>query len=240
MTETTIINPQELGLDDEDWNDPNILDGILLGRRLLRSDAGAIPGNDVIVAHINEDDIAHLESIGAALALQRAILCVMTSEQKKPDITIIKEILARVESRGQVHDELLSAELTRAQNEPIVAQPPESMYDYRPGTVIGLMRRSLDAMEARTYGTESCAVANSLCMTESILDRLDAGRFHELRPAAGSQDQPTYYPMRIRNNLSWLVRNPHADDVRTGRYLKAYDTNIEDLLESIESLASTD
>lgn len=240
MTDITIINAEELGLDREDWNDPSILDGILLGRRLMRSDAGAIPGDTVITTRIDEDDIVHLEAIGAALALQRAILCVMTSEQKTPDISIIKEILARVESRGRVHDELLAAELNRAQGEPIVAQPPESIYDYRAGTVIGLMRRSLDAMEPRTYGTEACAVANSLCMTESILDRLDAGRFHEVRAAAGSQDQPSHYPVRIRNNLSWIARNPNADDVRTGRYLKAYDTNIDDLLQTIESLAIAD
>lgn len=236
MTDVAIMTAAGLGLDDEDWSNPNTLDAVLLGKRLLRSDAGAIPSETILATEIDDEDIPQLEHIGAALALQRAILCVMTSEKTKPPHATIEEIVHRVESRGAVHDRLIAAELNRSKSVSIIAEPPEAIYEYRPGTVIGLLRRALDAMDTRTYGTESCGVANSLCRTEDLMERLDAARYNELRLSDGSASQTTDYPTAIRNNLAWIARNPNADDMRTSRYLKAYDTDIDDLLERVSRL----
>lgn len=231
MTKATIMRRDQLDIEKDDWNDANVLDAILMGRRLLRSDAGMPARETIIVADVTDEDMKDLEEVGAALALQRAIMCVMTSEIPRATIDKIFPIINRIETRSNLHEVLLAAEIFRcgSDDEVIIANPPESMYRYKEGTVPGLMRRALDAMDEKVYGIESLAVANSMCLNVNLLDLVDAVRPTETRAAVGSEKQSENYPLVLRNNLAWLAKNPDANEDRTERYLKAYGTTIQGL-----------
>lgn len=229
MTTARMLQIEQLGIQQHDWDEPNVLDAILFGKRLLRSDAGMRPSQHIIVADISDDDIRHLEDVSAAIALQRAVMCVMTSEARRPTMTTICEIVNRVETRNDLHDVLLAAEFFRCREHPVIAHPPGDVYKYKEGTMPGLMRRTLDAMDTDTYGMEALAVASSLCVGADLLEHIDPTVHLETRPANGEAKQPAKYELAIRNNLAWLAKNPDADEARTSRYLRAYGTNIEKL-----------
>lgn len=229
MTNARMLRQEESGIDVADWAEPAVLDAILLGRRLLRSDAGTVADDQIIVADVSEEDIAHLEDVSAALALQKAVMCVMTSETRRPGMDTICQVVNRIESRGDLHDVLIAAEIFRCRDEPVLAKPPEDLHTYRDGTMTGLMRRALDAMNPKTYGMEALAVACSLCPKTDLLNNVDPTIHIETRPATGESLQPQAYPLAIRNNLAWLAKNPDADEKRTARYLRAYGTTIEKL-----------
>jgi len=224
-----MLQMAQLDIQEEDWKDPKTLDAILYGKRLLRSDSGMQPNEQIIVADIADDDVRDLEDISAAIALQRAIMCVMTSETKRPSMSTICEIVGRVETRSDLHDVLLAAEIFRCRDNPVIAQPPESVHRYKEGTMPGLMRRALDAMDPDTYGMEALAVACSLCSGIDLLEHIDPTITLEIRPANGEAVQPSRYQLAVRNNLAWLAKNSDADEERTTRYLKAYGTSIEKL-----------
>lgn len=236
MRRAITLKRNDLGIQEQDWLDPNILDAILLGRLHLRSDAGAIPGVQIIAAPIEDQERPLLEEIGSSLALQRAAICVMCSESEMSDIRDITSVVRRVESRGALHDLLLKAELENI-GPGLAVAPPESIYRYREGEVARLLQRALDSMRDDTYGTEACAVAASLVVSENMAESVDPKRFQETRPAAWSQEQSRIYSLDIRNNLSWISRNPHADEDMTARYLGAYGTTIERLLERIAEVS---
>ncbi len=229
MTTARMLQMTQLDIQSEDWNDPKTLDAILFGKRLLRSDSGMKPDEHIIVADISDDDVRDLEDISAAIALQRAIMCVMTSEAKRPTMSTICDIVGRVETRSDLHDVLLAAEIFRCRENPVIARPPETVHRYKEGTMTGLMRRALDAMDPETYGMEALAVACSLCSGVDLLEHIDPTITLEIRPANGEAFQPGRYQLAIRNNLAWLAKNSDADEERTGRYLKAYGTSIEKL-----------
>ena len=230
------LSAASLGINSDDWQDANVLDAILLGRRLLRTNAGAKPDSKITAVEATEDEVSSFESIGASLALQRAIMTVLFSQAEHPSLETIDDALQAVESRGKLHDALLSAELKNAVTNGITADPPEDIYGYTDGTVVGLLHRTLDLMASSSYGLEACAVANSLCRKDDVLERLRPDRYMETLPAIAAASQPARYPTTIKNNLSWIARNEDADDDRIARYLKAYGTTIDSLLERVDAL----
>ena len=229
MTTARMLHMTQLDIQQHDWNDPKVLDAILVGKRLLRSDAGMAPAEHIIVADVSDDDMRDLEDISAALALQRSIMCVMTSEARRPTMQTICDVVNRIETRSDLHDVLLAAEIFRCREKPVIARPPEDIHRYKEGTMPGLMRRALDAMDSDAYGMEALAVACSLCVEVDLLEMIDPTVTLEIRPANGEASQPSRYQLAVRNNLAWLAKNPDADEERTSRYLKAYGTSIEKL-----------
>lgn len=233
MATARMLQRDQLGIEQHNWEDANTLDALLLGKRLLRSDAGMRAQEHIIVADIDDHDIKDLEDVSAALALQRAVMCVMTSEAKRPTMETICSMVARVETRSDLHDVLLAAEIFRCRDTATIALPPEDVYTYKAGTMTGLMCRTLDAMDPKAYGMEALAVACSLCPNANLLESVDPTVHLETRPATGESMQPKSYPLTIRNNLAWLAKNPHADEDRTSRYLRAYGTTIDNLAERL-------
>ena len=71
---------------------------------------------------------------------------------------------------------------------------------YSEGTMPGLMRRALDAMDPDTYGMEALAVACSLCSGIDLLEHIDPTITLEIRPANGEAVQPSRYQLAVRNN----------------------------------------
>jgi len=225
-----------MGIDAEDWNDPSTLDALLLTRNMMRSDAGFMAGDAIIASEIIKYDIKYLEEISAALALQRAMIATMTCESQKPDIVTIMNTTARVESRGETHEALLREEVVRSSKKCPLVMPPETVFTYEDDAVIKMLRRALHGVKGGTYGIEATGVANSLCLNADLLENLDPLRFNEMREAQGAELQSPTMPRNIRNNLAWLSRNVNADAEMTSRYLRAYGTDIDDLLNQIEVL----
>lgn len=233
MTAYEIVNASDLGLDKADWENPSNLDNHLFERNLLRSDAGSIPGDSILITTLANNEIDRLEEIGACLALQRSVICVMSCDQHSPDMKKIRAVADRVEIRSQSHQILYDAELEtigRSKQDP---EPPASIYTYRQGTVIGMMRRAVDGMNERSYSVEACGVANYMSIDDDVISRLDFNRYNAINPARGSEAQERTLPLEIRNNLAWLQRNPNADENGFNRYLKSYGRTVKSLASQI-------
>ena len=232
-----LLTVENLGISPDEWASPELLDAHLVSRGLIRSDAGFPAGESIIATEIREEDRPFLEEIAAALALQRAMICVMTCEEEKPDIITIRKTVDRVESRGYTHETLLRDEVVHSMKRCPTAYAPESVFNYKEGTVLGLLRRALDGMNPNSYGIEACGVANSLLQKGNILDGLNPIIYNVVRASEGQENQPKAYPLDIRNNLAWLERNPHCNAEQVERYLSAYGTTIDELIEKVEALA---
>lgn len=236
MMNTRIITRQDDLVPAAAWDNPIALDADLFAQGWYRSDAGFRPGTHCHVQPIGEMSNNVLEQICAALAVQRAILCIFTCDQRQPDTEKVGIALGQIQPVNAQHKAMLASEVEMAIDGRCDAAPPQEVHSYRAGLVSNMIGNTLKIIG--NVSLEQIGVVADLSGDTSIIEQVSMTSAPEGILGQGAQDVSAKLPVRLRNALAWHQRNPGAGEDRLGRYLTAYGLTVDGLMMALETPAA--